>query len=263
MTLSTSKTKIVCTIGPASESPEIIDKMILAGMNVARLNFSHGDFTGHKKVIETIRRAAEAAGRHVAIMADLPGPKIRIGKLETEPIDLKAGDSFTLTRENIHGNRERVSMSFPRLPRVVKAGDILFLNDGVIELEVTQVDGSDVRCRVIVGGELRSRKGLNLPGIDLGISAFTDRDHECLKFSSENGVEAVSQSFVEKASDIENVREAAKALGYNPLIIAKIERAGAHQLKGSIALLTEGPSPRNPHANHRMELIKLKESQGE
>ena len=94
MTLSTSKTKIVCTIGPASESPEIIDKMILAGMNVARLNFSHGDFTGHKKVIETIRRAAEAAGRHVAIMADLPGPKIRIGKLETEPIDLKAGDSL-------------------------------------------------------------------------------------------------------------------------------------------------------------------------
>jgi pyruvate kinase len=227
MTLSANRTKIVCTIGPASESPEIMEQMIRAGMNVARLNFSHGDFAGHKKVIENIRATAQAVGRRVAIMADLPGPKMRIGSIESEPVEIKTGDSFTLTSEQTKGNRERVSMSFHRLPRVVKPGDRLFLNDGVIELEVMKVEGSDVRCRVVVGGELRSRKGLNLPGIDLGISAFTDRDHECLKFASENGVDAVSQSFVETAADITAVRNAASEMGYNPFIIAKIERAGA------------------------------------
>jgi pyruvate kinase len=205
----------------------MIEKMIRAGMNIARLNFSHGDFAGHKKIMENIRTAAQAAGRHVAIMADLPGPKMRIGSLEPDPIELKAGVSFTLTSEQINGNEERVSMSFRRLPRVVKLGDRLFLNDGVIELEVMKVEGSDVRCRVVVGGELRSRKGLNLPGIDLGISAFTERDHECLKFASENGIDAVSQSFVETATDITAIRNAAAELGYNPFIIAKIERAGA------------------------------------
>jgi pyruvate kinase len=152
---------------------------------------------------------------------------MRIGKLRTEPIELKAEDSFTLTTEEIEGNHERVFMSFPRLPEVVKPGDRLFLNDGVIELEVIQVTGRDVRCGVIVGGELRSRKGLNLPGINLGISAFTDRDHECLKFALEHGVDAVSQSFVETAADITALRNAASELNYTPFIIAKIERAGA------------------------------------
>lgn len=227
MTLPSSKTKIVCTIGPASSSPDVIERMINAGMNIARLNFSHGDFPAHKTVIENIRSASKKSGKRVAVMADLPGPKMRIGKLDTEPVELKTDDSFTLTADDINGNRERVSMSFHRLPQVVKPGDRLFLNDGLIELEVIKVNGSDVICRVEVGGELRSGKGLNLPGIDLGISAFTERDHECLKFAIENGVDAVSQSFVEKASDIETVREAAKAMGYNPLIIAKIERAGA------------------------------------
>ena len=227
MTLASHKTKIVCTIGPASDTPDMIEKMIRAGMNIARLNFSHGDFSGHKRVIENIRAAELAAGRNVTIMADLPGPKMRIGSLEPDPVELKAGASFTLTSEQINGNEERVSMSFHRLPRVVKLGDRLFLNDGVIELEVMKVEGSDVRCRVVVGGELRSRKGLNLPGIDLGISAFTERDHECLKFASESGIDAVSQSFVETAADITAVRNAAAELGYNPFIIAKIERAGA------------------------------------
>ncbi len=227
MTLPSSKTKIVCTIGPASNSPDVIEKMINAGMNIARLNFSHGDFPDHKKVIENIRSASKRTGMRVAIMADLPGPKMRIGKLESEPVELVTDDSLTLTPESIIGNRERVSMSFHRLPEVVKPGDGLFLNDGMIELEVAEVTGNDVICRVVVGGELRSRKGLNLPGIDLGISAFTDRDHECLKFAMKNGIDAVSQSFVEKAFDIDTVREAANSMGYNPFIIAKIERAGA------------------------------------
>ena len=227
MTLPANKTKIVCTIGPASEAPEVLEQMIRAGMNVARLNFSHGDFESHKKVIETIRAASLATGRRVAIMGDLPGPKMRIGKLAKEPIELKSGDSFTLTTEDITGSNERVSISFTRLPDVVKPGDTLYLNDGFIQVKVVKVEGNDVLCRVMVGGELRSRKGLNLPGINLGIKAFTDHDHECLKFAMEQGVDAVSQSFVESAADIAAVRDAASALGHNPFIIAKIERSRA------------------------------------
>ncbi|MGW8222114.1 MAG: pyruvate kinase [Syntrophobacteria bacterium] len=227
MKLPANKTKLVCTIGPASKSPQMLEKLIRAGMNVARLNFSHGDFNSHKKVIDNIRVAAGAVGKRVAIMADLPGPKMRIGQLAEEPVELKPGDPFTLTTEKIVGNKNRVSMSFPGLPKAVSSGDTLFLNDGLIELEVIKVEGDDVQCRVIVGGELRSRKGLNLPDIDLGISAFTDRDHECLKFAMEQGVDAVSQSFVESTADIEAVRNAAKALGHNPFIIAKLERSRA------------------------------------
>jgi pyruvate kinase len=227
MTLPFNKTKIVCTIGPASESLEVTERMIRAGMNVGRLNFSHGDFSGHEKVIANIRAASSSTGRRVAIMADLPGPKIRIGQLAEEPIELKPGDAFSLTTEEIVGDASRVSVSFSRLPEAVKAGDRLFLSDGVIELRVEEVGGQDVHCEVRVGGVLRSRKGLNLPDIDLGISAFTDHDHECLKFGMEQGVDAISQSFVERPSDIHAVRDAAAALGYNPFIIAKIERAGA------------------------------------
>ncbi len=227
MTLPPNKTKIVCTIGPASESPEVMEKMILAGMNVARLNLSHGDFASHKKVIENVRAAAQAVGRRVAIMADLPGPKMRIGELAEEPIELETGEPFTLTVGTGVGDSKGVSVSFDRLPRAVEPGNTLFLNDGLIQLEVVSVADNDVLCRVLVGGELWSRKGLNLPGIDLGMSAFTERDRECLKFSLEQGVDAVSQSFVESAADIMAVREAAAALGHNPFIIAKLERSGA------------------------------------
>jgi len=227
MRLPSHKTKIVCTIGPASESPEVLKEMIQAGMNVARLNFSHGDFAAHKRVIENLRAASASLGRRIAIMADLSGPKMRIGKLAAEPIELRLGDPFTLTTDDIVGDKTRVSVSFVRLPQSVKPGDTLFLNDGYIQLEVVGTQGKDVLCTVRVGGELRSRKGLNLPGIDLGISAFTERDHECLTFALENGVDAVSQSFVERALDIETVRKAAADLGHHPFIIAKIERSRA------------------------------------
>jgi pyruvate kinase len=227
MTLPANKTKIVCTIGPASQSPEMMEQMIRAGMNVARLNFSHGDFSSHKKVIDNLRTASKAAGMRVAIMADLSGPKMRIGKFSEEPVELKTGDTFTLTTDEIIGDKGRVSVSFERLPQVVKPADKLFLNDGYVQLEVLKIEGNEVRCQVEVGGELRSRKGLNLPGINLGISAFTEKDHECLTFAMEEGLDAVSQSFVETAADIKAVREAATALGHNPFIIAKIERAGA------------------------------------
>jgi pyruvate kinase len=227
MTLPLNKTKIVCTIGPASQAPDMMEKLLMAGMSVARLNFSHGEFSGHKEVIANLRAAARATGRRLAIMADLPGPKMRIGRFDSEPMDLKPGDPFTLTTDDIVGDAHRVSLSFARLPQVVKPGDTLYLNDGLIQVDVEQVEGSDVRCRVVVGGELRSRKGLNLPDIDLGISAFTEHDYNCMKFALENGVDAVSQSFVENAADIQAVRDAAAALGYRPFVIAKIERSRA------------------------------------
>ena len=227
MNLTTNKTKIVATIGPASNSTSVLEQMIRAGMNVARLNFSHGEFSTHRQSIANLRAAAQAAGRPVAVMADLSGPKMRIGNLGPDKVVLKAGDRFVLTTEDGVGDQHRASVSFARLPQVVKAGDTLSLNDGYIQLEVAQVVGNDVVCAVTVGGELRSRKGLNLPGIDLGISAFTPRDRECLKFALEQGVDAVSQSFVEGAADIQAVRQAARELGGEPFLIAKIERARA------------------------------------
>jgi len=227
MILPPHKTKIVCTIGPASQSPEVLEQMIGAGMNIARINLSHSDFEYHRKLIGNIRCASQNTARRVAIMADLPGPKIRIGRLANEPAELLLGSYFTLTTEDIIGDAERVSVTFARLPDVVKKGDILFLNEGLIRLEVVHVESKDVKCRVLVGGELRSRKGLNIPGIDLGISAFTDYDRRCLAFALENSVDAVSQSFVENAADVDKVRNAAADLGCEPFIIAKIERSRA------------------------------------
>ena len=240
MAFPANKTKLVCTIGPASDSPQIMEKMLLAGMNVARLNFSHGDFSSHQKTIQNVRAASQATGKQVAIMADLPGPKIRIGQFAEEPIELKPDDPFTLTTEEIVGDARRVSVSFAPLPKAVKPGDKLYINDGYVEVEVKNIDGCDVHCNVLVGGRLRSRKGLNLPGIDLGISAFTDHDHECLKFAMQNGVDAVSQSFVETRADIDALREAAARLGHNPFIIAKLERAGAREHLDDILRAADG-----------------------
>jgi pyruvate kinase len=160
-------------------------------------------------------------------MADLPGPKMRIGNFGVEQIELKRDELFTLTTDEVTGDQQRVSVSFSRLPQVVKPGDLLSLNDGFIQLEVVAVRDNDVVCVVKVEGELRSRKGLNLPNIDLGIQAFTEHDRDCLRFALEHGVDAISQSFVESAADIHAVRQAAGELGGHPFIIAKIERARA------------------------------------
>ena len=234
------QTKIVATIGPASESPEILVRLVRAGMNVARLNFSHGDFSHHAELIHRIRDAARTTARRVAIMADLPGPKMRLGKIEPEPVQLMPGDRFVLTNEDIVGNAQRVSMSFEALPRVVKPGDRIFLNDGLVQLVVERVSGNDVECTVAVGGELRSRKGLNLPGIELGIGAFTEKDRAALEFALGLGVDAVSQSFVHRAADIEAVREAAAKVGRQPFVIAKIERADALTYFDEILAASDG-----------------------
>jgi pyruvate kinase len=227
LALPDHKTKIVATLGPASESRAQIEALIKAGMAIARLNFSHGDLAYHGRLIANVRAAALATGRDVAILADLPGPKIRIGELAEERVMLRAGAPFTLTTESVVGDATRAAVNLPTLPKSVHSGDRLFLNDGNIELEVTQVAGPEIRCRVIVGGELRSRKGINLPGIDLHTRAFTDRDREGLAFAIEQGVDAVSQSFVESAADVEAVRRAAADLGHDIFLIAKIERARA------------------------------------
>jgi pyruvate kinase len=227
MALTRHRTRIVCTIGPASNERSVQRRLIEAGMNVARLNFSHADFDAHGRRIESLRAAAEEARQPLAIMADMPGPKIRIGELADEPVEVAPGDSLVLTTDDLVGDAKRMSVSFKRLPEVVHPGDTIFLNDGFVQLSVGSVEGSEVRCEVVVGGELRSKKGLNLPGIRLGTSAFTPRDAECLRFALEKGVDAVSQSFVEGPEDVQAVRDAARSLGHDPFVFAKIERSRA------------------------------------
>jgi pyruvate kinase len=201
--------------------------MIEAGMDIARLNYSHGEFATHNQNIIKLRQAAMEAGRRLCIMADLPGPKMRIGKLDRESYILRTNDELILTTEQITGNYHRVAVSFEPLPRVVKPGDKISLNDGIIQVEVERTEGSEVYCRIKVGGEIRSNKGLNIIDIDLGIDVFTSHDRDCLKSALEGGVDAVSQSFVNRAADVVALREEAARLGYKPFVVAKIERGEA------------------------------------
>ncbi len=238
--LQTNKTKLVCTIGPASDSPKMIEKIIEAGMNIARLNFSHGDFEYHGKVIKNIRAASERIGKRVSIMADLPGPKMRIGYFADDSVQLDKDAEFALNIEEIVGNESQVSISMKQLPSALHKGDILFLNDGLIQLVVEKIQNTEIQCRVLMGGELRSRKGLNIPGVDLGSSAFTSRDRECMQFALEHGVDAISQSFVSNAQDLKDVRGAAQEMGFDPFIIAKIERASIYKKIDEILEQCEG-----------------------
>lgn len=225
--LEKNKTKVICTIGPACRSSQILKEMIHAGMDIARLNFSHGNFASHQQDVECIRNTAQGLQKSVAIMADLPGPKIRIGELASEEIDLMSGKTLILTSTPHLGTQEKISVTLPDLASVVKGGDLIYLNDGFIQLKVLEIKAQEVKCRIIVGGPLRSKKGLNLPNTDLGIKAFTQKDREIAKFALELGVDALSQSFVESHKDVVQLREFANSHGYDPFIIAKIERYGA------------------------------------
>lgn len=236
MKLPSNRTKIVCTIGPSSDSPQRLEELIGAGMNVARLNFSHGTFEEHRRVIGNIREASRAAGRRVAVLADLPGPKIRVGDIPSGRMDLVPGGELTLTTGPEAGEGPAVPVNYPQLPDLLKPGDPVFLNDGLIELEVLEVLSRRVRCLVRTGGELDSGKGVNLPGVDFAAGAFTDRDRRCLEFALEQGVDAVGQSFVGSAEDVRTLRAAASSLGKAPFVVAKIERARAlREIDGILA----------------------------
>lgn len=226
-TLRGRKTKIVCTIGPASQEQEVMEKLIEAGMDVARLNFSHGDEKWHLEMLSRLTKAAERAGRPLTLLGDLPGPKLRIGRLAVEPIWLEKGGELFLTPAPILGDKNRLSVELSGLATRLKPGDRVFLNDGIIGLEVLEVRGEEIRCLVSSGGELRSHKGLNLPGVDLGIEAFTPRDRKWLEFAIRNGLHVLSQSFVESARDLKQVRQAARELGKEIFLVAKIERRRA------------------------------------
>lgn len=222
------RTKIVCTIGPATESPERIELLIRAGMDIARLNFSHGDHAYHRRNYQRIREAAERLGANVAIMMDLQGPKIRTGKLQdAQLVELVEGEEFTITTEETPGTARRVSTTYANLPNDVKPGDRILIADGTLEVEVCRVAARDIVCLVVRGGMLGQHKGLNLPGVDIAEPSLTQKDEEDLAFGLELGVDFVALSFVRTADDIRHMRERMLSLGGNAAVIAKIERPEA------------------------------------
>ena len=234
------KTKIVCTIGPASESPQILEALIKAGMDVARLNFSHGTHAEHLRKIESVREIADRIRQPVAILQDLAGPKIRIGKMKEGGSELRRGEKFLLTNRQIMGDEKGVSVSYPSLPREVKTGDRILLADGTIELQVLGSDGQDIECRVVVGGVLTSHKGINFPTGTILAAPFTEKDHEDLLFGIQKGVDLIGLSYVKEASDIERVRGILKKESADIQVIAKIERKEALENIDEILLAADG-----------------------
>ena len=222
------KTKIVCTIGPASNSYEKIEKLIQEGMDVARLNFSHGNYVEHHHAIENIRRASLKTNESVAILQDLGGPKIRIGKIEREPIFLKEGSSFILTNREVPGDEQGVSITFPSLPQKVKKGDCIFLADGTLELKVIELTPTDIICKIVRGGKLTSHKGINIPNISMDISSLTEKDHQDILFGIKNKVDFIGLSFIRNAEDVLRVRKILKENEAEDIsLIAKIEKKEA------------------------------------
>ncbi|ABO48929.1 pyruvate kinase [Desulforamulus reducens MI-1] len=217
------KTKIVCTIGPASERLETINEMIKAGMNVARLNFSHGSHEEHAKRITTIRCAAQEMGQNIAILLDTKGPEIRLGDFQEQPVLLEAGQSFFLTTEPIIGDQHGVSVTYEDLSKDVKRGDRILVDDGLIELVVEAVEEKKIVCRVMNGGKVSNRKGVNLPDIHVNLPAVTEKDIADIKFGIEQQVDFIAASFVRKAGDVLAIRKILEDDGAKIDIIAKIE----------------------------------------
>jgi pyruvate kinase len=223
------RTKIVCTIGPASESNDVLESLILAGMNVARLNFSHGSHQDQARRISTIREVSARLGNPVAILQDLPGPKIRTGRLKSKEVTLKEGSDFVLTTRQVDGDAHAVSVSLPGLPQSVEPGDVIFLNDGAIKLAVRQKNATDVTCLVVVGGVLEWEKGINVPGVNLRVPPPMETDLDDLLFGIDLGVDFMALSFVRAASDVLDVKSFLKEKGADIALIAKIEKWEAWQ----------------------------------
>jgi len=234
------KTKIVCTIGPSSESPEVLRELILNGMNVARLNFSHGTHREHQEKINTIRSIADNLGAHVAILQDLCGPKIRVGKVKDPGVRLDPGQAYVLTTKNIEGDAEHVSVSYKNLPSDVKPGDRILLADGMMELVVEITSRSDIFCKVITGGFLTSNKGINLPTGTIKADAITEKDRKDLIFGLKNNVDYVALSFVRSSKDILALKKIIKKEKKNTPVIAKIEKHEALKDIDGIMDATDG-----------------------
>jgi pyruvate kinase len=218
------RTKIVCTIGPASASDKVLTGLIRSGMDVARLNFSHGDYSFHQRIIRKIRQIAKRLNKPVAILQDLPGPKIRIGAVAENRVRLPARRPFVLTTRKILGSELAVSVNYPSFTRSVKKGDPILLGDGEIELEALQISRHEVKCRIIVGGILSSHKGIHFPQSRLNIRSLTKRDKLDLAFGIEKKVDMVALSFVRNADDIVYARREINKHGARTPIIAKIEK---------------------------------------
>ncbi|MBX3063947.1 MAG: pyruvate kinase [Anaerolineae bacterium] len=223
------RTKIVCTIGPASSNEVTIRAMIRAGMDVARINFSHGDHEFHRKNIETVRRLAEEEGAVVAVMADLQGPKIRLGKIANEPALIKEGDHLTLTtRADADGTDMIFPLPHPEFVKDVRPGNTVLVDDGTLEFKVISRQANDLVCEVVVGGELLSRKGVSAPDAKLTLSAITDKDREDAKFALDMKLDYIAMSFVRSAKDIDQLRYLCSFHGYNDVaIVSKIEKREA------------------------------------
>ena len=218
------KTKIVCTIGPASQSEKVMAEMLKAGMNVARLNFSHGDHAYHRETIENFRRVRERLGKPAAIMLDTKGPEVRIGTFKEGKITLVPGNTFTLTTEEVEGDATRVSVTYADLPSQLKAGDRVLIDDGRLELTVREITDTDVVCTVVTGGDVTNRKGVNIPGVHLDIPYLSERDMADLRFGVEMDVDYIAASFVRSAEDVIAMRNYLDYYGgHNIRIIAKIE----------------------------------------
>lgn len=222
------RAKIVCTIGPASNSESMIRELLRLGMDVARLNFSHSTHEEHARVIERLRRAAEKEGRTLAILQDLQGPKIRTGRLKFRtPVMLKPGSRLTITPRDVPGTSLLISTSYPRLAQDVAAGARVLLSDGLIELRVKAIHGDDVECEVVNGGMLAEHQGINLPGTEVQVPALTEKDEQDLHFGLKHGVDLVAVSFVRRGEDVLTAKRFISAEGYGTPVIAKLEKPQA------------------------------------
>ncbi|WP_373229458.1 pyruvate kinase [Cohnella sp.] len=218
------KTKIVCTIGPASESLENIKKLIMAGMNVARLNFSHGDFEEHGNRMKIIRQACQELNKTVAILLDTKGPEIRLGKLKEEPIELVQGEYITLTTEEILGDLNRIPVTYKDLPSDVHVGSTILIDDGLIGMTVVDIQGTEIKCQIVNSGQIKSKKGVNVPGVAISMPGMTEKDAGDIRFGIEMGVDFIAASFVRRASDVLEIRELLERHDARQIqIISKIE----------------------------------------
>nr|WP_294691680.1 pyruvate kinase [uncultured Friedmanniella sp.] len=221
------RAKIVCTLGPASSAPERLIELVQAGMDVARLNMSHGDYSDHEANLANVRAAATAVGRPVGVLADLQGPKIRLGRFASGKEVLEDGAAFTITVDDISGDVNRCSTTYKGLPGDVAVGDRILIDDGRLMLQATEVTATDVVTKVIVGGPVSNNKGINLPGVAVSVPAMSDKDSEDLRWALRNGVDMVALSFVRNASDVDIVHQIMDEEGRRVPVIAKIEKPQA------------------------------------